>query len=630
MGSKELTRGAGVLLAITSLPSSYGIGTLGEAAFQFVDLLVDLKQRYWQVLPIGPTSFGNSPYQSYSAFAGNPYLIDLDDLVKDGLLQETEIRSFNWGTDDADIDYATIYENRYKILRMAFSRFSAESEDFLAFTEKSDRWLSDYSLYTALKRHFGDIEWQSWDVPLRDRDQEAVKEYQEILHNDIMFCKFCQYEFFKQWMQLKQYANSRGVQIIGDMPLYVASDSVDVWAHREMFLLGPDGRPNVVAGAAPDAFSESGQVWGSPVYDWNVMEEDGFAWWKARMLENMELFDVIRLDHFSGLVRYYTVSADAEDGRNGKWSKGPGRKLTDAMTEVLGDTRVIVEDIGPKGGLPGVKKLKTKTGWPGIKILMFAFDDDTANEHLPHNYQDTNMVVYAGTHDNETIVGYFRDKSDYELAYLYEYLNIHYKEEIPDALIRAAYASIADVAIIQMQDLMKLGNEARMNAPSTVGRNWRWRIGKDENKRAPMYWSTDADATGMCDGSKDMDEVKMKYGSLKEQENDGNSIYNFVKQTIALRNEYPVIARGKVAFDEGISDDTVCVIRKTCDEGQLTLVFNTSEKAQTVDFRKSALGATEDRKYPLQIAGELLTGTEAAVLDEEQLTIPAYSVVILE
>ena len=432
MESKELTRGAGVLLAITSLPSSYGIGTLGEAAFQFVDLLVDLKQRYWQVLPIGPTSFGNSPYQSYSAFAGNPYLIDLDDLVKDGLLQETEIRSFNWGADDADIDYATIYENRYKILRMAFSRFSAESEDFLAFTEKSDRWLSDYSLYTALKRHFGDIEWQSWDVPLRDRDQEAVKEYQEILHNDIMFCKFCQYEFFKQWMQLKQYANSRGVQIIGDMPLYVASDSVDVWAHREMFLLGPDGRPNVVAGAAPDAFSESGQVWGSPVYDWNVME--------------------------------------------------------DAMTEVLGDTRVIVEDIGPKGGLPGVKKLKTKTGWPGIKILMFAFDDDTANEHLPHNYQDTNMVVYAGTHDNETIVGYFRDKSDYELAYLYEYLNIHYKEEIPDALIRAAYASIADVAIIQMQDLMKLGNEARMNAPSTVGRNWRWRIGKDTLSEERRAW----------------------------------------------------------------------------------------------------------------------------------------------
>ena len=488
MEPKELTRGAGILLAITSLPSSYGIGTLGEAAFQFVDLLVDLKQRYWQVLPIGPTSFGNSPYQSYSAFAGNPYLIDLDDLVKEGLLEETEIRSFNWGVDDADIDYATIYENRYKILRTAFSRFSVTEEEFVSFTEKEDSWLSDYALYSALKKYFGDKEWLSWDAPLRDREPEAVKEYQQILHNDIMFYKFCQYEFFKQWKQLKNYANTRGIQIIGDLPFYVALDSVDVWAKKEMFLLGPNQMPSVVAGSAPDAFSESGQVWGSPIYDWKYMEETGFEWWKERMLENVELFDVIRLDHFSGLVRYYTVPHDAVDGKNGKWSKGPGKKLTDAMMEVLKDTRVIVEDIGPKSGLPGVKKLKAKTGWPGIKILMFAFDDDTANEHLPHNYPDTNMVVYAGTHDNETIVGYFRDKSDYELAYLYEYLNIKYKEEIPDALIRAAYASIADVAIIQMQDLLKLGNEARMNAPSTVGRNWRWRIGKDTLSEERRAW----------------------------------------------------------------------------------------------------------------------------------------------
>lgn len=486
--SKELTRGAGILLAITSLPSSYGIGTLGKAAFQFVDLLVDLKQRYWQVLPIGPTSFGNSPYQSYSTFAGNPYLIDLDDLAEEGLLMESEIRSFNWGTDDADIDYAMIYENRYKILRMAFSRFSVEDKDFIAFVEREESWLSDYSLYTALKRHFGDREWQSWDKPLANKEPDAVKEYQEILHNDIMFCKFCQYEFFKQWKLLRTYANSRGIQIIGDMPFYVALDSVDVWANREMFLLGEDGKPSTVAGAAPDGFSENGQIWGSPIYNWSYMEGGGFEWWKARMIQNAELFDVIRLDNFSGIVRYYAVPADAEDGRNGKWSKGPGKKLTDAMNEVLGDTRVIVEDIGPKTQIPGVKKLKAKTGWPGIKILMFAFDDDTANEHLPHNYQECNMVVYAGTHDNETIVGYFREKSDYELAYLYEYLNIKYKEEIPDALIRAAYASIADVVIIQMQDLMKLGNEARMNAPSTVGRNWRWRIGKDTLSEERRAW----------------------------------------------------------------------------------------------------------------------------------------------
>lgn len=488
MESKELTRGAGILLAITSLPSSYGIGTLGKAAFQFVDLLVDMKQRYWQVLPIGPTSLGDSPYQSYSAFAGNPYLIDLDDLVKEGLLQETEIRSFHWGTDDADIDYATIYENRYKILRMAFSRFSVEDEAFLAFADKADSWLSDYSLYTALKQHFGDAEWQNWDAPLRDRDPEALKEYQKILHNDIMFCKFCQFEFFKQWDQLKTYANNRGIRIIGDMPFYIASDSADVWANRKMFLLESDGRPSVVAGAAPDAFSKTGQVWGNPVYNWCEMEKDGFAWWQARVLENTELFDVIRLDHFSGLVRYYTVPANAKDGKNGKWKKGPGKKMTDAITAVIGDRHMIVDDIGSKTQIPGIRKLQSKTGWPVTRILMFAFNDDTANEHLPHNYQSTNMVVYAGTHDNETIVGHFREKSDYELAYLYEYLNIKCKEEIPDAFIQAAYASIADVAIIQMQDLLKLGNEARMNAPSTVGKNWRWRIGKDTLSEERRAW----------------------------------------------------------------------------------------------------------------------------------------------
>ena len=487
MEAKKLTRGAGILLAITSLPSSYGIGTLGEAAYQFVDLLVDLKQRYWQVLPIGPTSFGNSPYQSYSSFAGNPYLIDLDDLVKQGLLLAEEIRGFNWGTDEGEIDYATIYENRYKVLRLAFSRFSIQEEAFTEFVEKASGWLDDYSFYTALKRHFGDREWQSWDTALANREPQAMKEYQEILHNDIMFCKFCQYEFFRQWRGLKAYANSRGIQIIGDMPYYVASDSVDVWANRELFLLGPDNRPQIVAGSAPDSFAEHGQIWGNPLYDWEQMEKTGYAWWKARMAENMQLFDVIRLDHFSGIVRYYSVAADATDARNGKWSKGPGKKLTDAMLQALGDTKVIVEDIGPKVQIPGVRKLKAKTGWPGIKILMFAFEGDTANEFLPHNYPDTNTVVYAGTHDNETIVGYFREKSDYELAYLYEYLNIKKKDEIPDALIRAAYASVADVAIIQMQDLMKLGNEARMNAPSTVGRNWQWRIGKDtlsEERRA--------------------------------------------------------------------------------------------------------------------------------------------------
>ena len=461
---------------------------MGDAAFQFVNLLVDLKQSYWQVLPIGPTSFGNSPYQSFSAFAGNPYLIDLDILAKEGLLTQEEIRSFCWGSDEADIDYAMIYENRFKILRMAYERFDTSADDFRKFVAEQAEWLNDYALYMALKRHFDDREWQRWDAPLRDRDAEALREYTNILHNEILFYKFCQYEFFRQWYTVKNYANSRGVQIIGDLPFYVAADSVDTWAHRELFRLEADGTPKGVAGSAPDAFSEVGQKWGSPIYDWERMEQDGFAWWQARMKENRELFDVIRLDHFTGIVKYYTVPNDAVNGKNGKWSKGPGKKLTDAIQAVIGDTRIIVEDVGPKSQIPGVKKLMAKTKWPGIKILMMAFGDDTANEHLPHNYADSNLVVYAGTHDNETIVGYFRDKTDYELAYLYEYLNIRYKEEIPDALIRAAYASIADVAIIQMQDLMKLGNEARMNAPSTVGRNWRWRIGKDTLSEERRTW----------------------------------------------------------------------------------------------------------------------------------------------
>lgn len=488
METKELTRGAGILLAITSLPSSYGIGTLGEAAFQFIDLLVDLKQRYWQILPIGPTSFGNSPYQSYSTFAGNPYLIDLDGLVKEGLLKQTEIRSFNWGDYETDIDYGMIYENRYQVLRMAFERFDVEQEDFSAFCEAEGKWLDDYSFYIALKKHFNDSEWQKWDKDLRDRVPEAMADYQQILHNEIIFCKFCQYEFFKQWAALKNYANSRGIQIIGDLPFYAALDSADVWANRELFLLEKNGMPKMVAGSAPDAFSAEGQKWGNPIYNWERMEKENFFWWRERMAASARLFDVIRLDYFTGIVRYYSVPADAENGRNGRWIKGPGKKLTDVIEEAAKTTRIIVENLGPKLQVPGVKKLLTKTGWPGIKVLMFAFDDDTANEHLPHNYSNSNLVVYAGTHDNETIVGYFRDKSDYELAYLYEYLNIKSKEEIPDALIRTAYASIADVAIIQMQDLLKLGNEARMNAPSTVGNNWRWRIGNDTLSEERRAW----------------------------------------------------------------------------------------------------------------------------------------------
>lgn len=487
MEAKEFTRGAGILLSITSLSSPYGIGTLGEAAYKFVDLLVDLRQKYWQVLPLGPTSFGDSPYQSFSAFAGNPYLIDLDILVKEELLTIAEIKSFNWENDRNDIDYATLFENRFQVLQMAYVRFKEKDkkEEYISFEEVNSFWLDDYSFFMALKTFSDSKEWMQWDEKLKNRDEKTLEEYRKKLSDEIGFWKFCQYKFFEQWGKLKKYANTRGIQIIGDIPLYVAQDSADVWAGRDLFLLKEDGTPSVVAGCPPDAFSDDGQRWGNPIYDWEYMEKDDFAWWKQRMRANAAMYDVIRIDHFVGVVRYYSIPAIEMTAKGGKWNKGPGKKLTDAIESVIGQSKIIAEDLGAV--VPSVRKLMAKTGWPGMKILLFAFDGSTANEHLPHNYQDSNCIVYAGTHDNDTVVGYFRDKTEYELAYLYEYLNISSKEELPDAFIRLAYSSIADVVIMQMQDILKLGNEARMNLPSTVGTNWRWRVGEDtltEERRA--------------------------------------------------------------------------------------------------------------------------------------------------
>ena len=486
MEAKGLTRGAGILMAITSLPSSYGIGTLGDAALRFVDLLVDLKQRYWQVLPIGPTSFGDSPYQSLSAFAGNPYLIDLDNLVENGLLTKGQIQSFEWGNDDRDIDYASLFENRIQVLNLAFERFDLNKPEFLQFVTDNTYWLEDYAQFMAIKTNLGNKEWISWEDGLRNRKEEILASYYEKLRRQIDFWKFTQYEFFEQWNRLKQYANTRGIQLIGDIPLYVAYDSVDVWANRERFQLDKNGNMEQVAGSPPDIYSQEGQKWGNPLYDWENMEKQEFVWWKNRMRANAKLFDVLRIDHFLGIVKYYSIPMDEENIRGGKWNKGPGKKLTDAMEAELGDCKIIAENVGIP--IPGAKKLMNRIGWPGIKILMFAFDGDTSNEHLPHNYTETNLVTYAGTHDNETIVGHFRDKTEYELAYLYEYMNITSKEEIPDAFIRLAYGSISDVVIVQMQDALRLGNEARMNQPATVGHNWRWRVGQDTLSEERRAW----------------------------------------------------------------------------------------------------------------------------------------------
>ena len=488
MEGQEVARGSGILLAVSSLPSEYGIGTLGDAAFHFVDLLVDLKQKYWQVLPVGPTSFGDSPYQSLSAFAGNPYLIDLDQLAREKLLTPEEIGSHYWGTQKSAIDYAALFENRTLVLQKAFGRFDEHEPEFQQFVEENRDWVEDYGLYMALKVSNGNQNWQSWPENIQKKQPVALAKCRKEMYNNIMFWVFCQYKFFQQWGKLREYANSKGIQLIGDVPFYVGKDSVDTWMHPGQFLLDEHGEAAYVAAAIPDKFSETGQVWGNPLYNWPVMQEDEFSWWKRRMQISTKLFDVIRMDHFIGFVKNYMVPKDATDASGGRWMKGPGRKLTDALNSVLNGTTVIADDYGGKALIPGVKKLLAKTGWLDTKVLMFAFDGDPSNEHLPHNYPGSHTVVYAGTHDNDTIVGYFRDKTEYELAYLYEYLNISSQEEIPDALIRCAYASIADIAVIQMQDLLKLGNEARMNAPSTVGYNWRWRLNKEQLAESRRAW----------------------------------------------------------------------------------------------------------------------------------------------
>ncbi len=477
MKHEKFIRGAGVLLAITSLPSSYGIGTLGEAAIQFVDMLVELRQRYWQVLPIGPTSYGDSPYQAYSAFAGNPYMIDLDQLVMDGLLQLEEITCVDWGDNERDVNYGKIYDSRYKILKLAFQRFYCQDDGFLMFCENEKYWLDEYALFMALKEHFNYKPWIAWDDGLRNHNEESIESYKKILKNQIIFWKFLQYKFFIQWNSLKQYANKKGVDIIGDIPMYVAHDSVDVWSNREQFILEENGELSFVSGCPPDVSASEGQKWGNPLYNYEIMEKDNYTWWRKRMHANSKLFDLIRIDHFIGLVRYYMIPASSENGLRGTWKKGPGLKLIKVIEESVGNTKLIAENIGVK--LPSVNKVLNRIGWPGMKILLFAFAKDASNDSLPHNYDGKNLVIYGSTHDYETIMGAFKNKSEKDLKFLYAYLGIHSKDEIIDGMIRIAYASIADIVIFQMQDILKLDNEYRMNLPSTVGKNWKFRIWRD-------------------------------------------------------------------------------------------------------------------------------------------------------
>lgn len=479
MEIKKLTRGAGVLMAISSLPSAYGIGTLGNAACNFVDMLVDLKQRYWQILPIGPTSFGNSPYQPISAFAGNDYLIDLDDLVNKKLLTNEEIRSFDWGKNQSDIDYASMYNNRTKVLKLAFERFDTKNEDYRLFVKRNDYWLDDYALFRVLKDRHDGREWLSWEEKYRNREADALQEARKQFEKELDFYYFCQYEFECQFKQLMEYANMRGIRIIGEMPLYVAHDSADVWAHRDLFLLNEEGKAKLVSAVPPDAFSATGQIWGSPVYDWDAMDNDKYTWWRARASKAASFCNVLRLDHFIAIVKYYAVNPRTKTSTNGKWHKGPGRKFLDVINMSVGDTDIIIDDAGPKIVVPGVKKLVEKSGIPGCRILVFGLSGDSDNENLVHNFSGSNVILYTTTHDTETVTGFVSSRTDEAIEYLKDYTGVNEKEKLPDAIIKTAYGSVADVVIVPMQDLMGLGNEARMNAPSTVGGNWQWRINQN-------------------------------------------------------------------------------------------------------------------------------------------------------
>ncbi len=473
---KELSRGAGILLPVSSLPSPYGIGTMGAKAYEFVDMLKSSGQMYWQVLPVGPTSFGDSPYQSFSAFAGNPYFIDLDTLIEEGLLNKDEVANTYWGGSEEYVEYDVIYNARFTILKKAYDVFKQTNSDaYEEFAKENSEWLDEYTLFMAIKGAHDNREWLSWEEDIRFHKPEAISRYENQLGYEIGFYKFLQFKFYEQWNKLKKYANSKGIKIIGDIPIYVALDSADVWANHTLFQLDENWKPINVAGCPPDAFSDWGQKWGNPIYDWDEMEKCDFAWWKKRMASSAKLYDVTRIDHFIGIVRYYNIPVDGVP-KEGFFAKGPGIKLIKAIDSAIGDAKVIAEDLGVV--VPEVTALVKESGYPGMKVLQFAFDGNTTNEHAPHNHAK-NYVVYIGTHDNETMKGYIGNATKQNLEYMRKYVGVDEDADVDtlvDALISCAYGSVADTVIIQMQDLLKKDNSARMNLPSTIGTNWKWRM----------------------------------------------------------------------------------------------------------------------------------------------------------
>jgi len=476
--TNKVRRGSGVLMHITSLPGPYGIGSMGRYGRKFIDFLNNAGQKYWQILPLGPTGYGNSPYQSFSAFAGNPFLIDIEQLIEENYISKEVLAAYDLDGHRQRVDYDKIIAQKIELLKKCYLSFkSMENYKELKSFKEAHHWLDEYSVFMALKEHYKSQPWQKWAEEHRLRDADALKNFRESHSDAIEFWVFLQWVFYKQWLSLKNYANSNGVEIIGDMPIYVSADSSDTWAHPDLFYFDEGSHPVAVAGCPPDAFSETGQLWGNPLYDWTQNEENGFEWWIDRMRSSMELYDVIRIDHFRGFESYWEIPAQDKTAENGHWVKGPGMKLFKAIHEAIPSMRIIAEDLGFL--TEEVIQLVADSGYPGMKVLQFAFDSREESDYLPHNY-DSHCIVYTGTHDNDTVMGWFETAAKEDVVLAKEYLSLTEDEGYNWGYIRGAWSSVAQTAIAPMQDFLGLASDHRMNIPSTIGGNWEWRVREED------------------------------------------------------------------------------------------------------------------------------------------------------
>lgn len=476
-----MERKSGILMHISSLPSPYGIGTLGKEAYKFADFLREAGQTYWQILPIGPTGYGNSPYTSFSTYAGNPYLIDLNMLIEEGILKQSEIDAYDWGKNPEFVDYKKITSQRLKVLKKAYKRFIKTQDDYFdKFIESQAFWLDDYALYMAIINYkFVFMSWNKWpDESIKKRKDFAMKKYTEDLKEEIMFFKFIQYTFFKQWDAFKKYVNSLDIKIIGDIPIYVPLHSSDVWANQNEFMLDAEGKPIRLSGTPPDLFSEDGQLWGHPIYDWSYMKQNDYEWWINRIRALSNLYDVTRIDHFRAFDTYYSIPNDGEEYavRRGEWVDGPGEQFFNVMKEKVEGVEIIAEDLGSIS--KSVEMLLHNTGYPGMNVLILSLDTRDEYARAPYIY-DKNYVVYTGTHDNDTVIGWLNELSRQEFDYVLKYCTLTKQEGYNWGLIRTVYSSVCELAIVPMQDVLGLGTEARMNTPSYIGDNWCWRIKPD-------------------------------------------------------------------------------------------------------------------------------------------------------